>query len=75
MLTKKKTHLCSSFIPGNYSMRQTLINDNVTFFHGPSVKNGGNMPQQINFCDIQCVPWMRKRPFKGTSGATFLCHY
>jgi hypothetical protein len=24
---------------------------------------------------VQCVPWMRKRPFKGTSGATFLCHY
>jgi hypothetical protein len=25
--------------------------------------------------DVQCVPWMRKRPFKGTSGATFLRHY
>jgi hypothetical protein len=24
---------------------------------------------------IQCVPWMRKWPFKGTSGATFFCHY
>jgi hypothetical protein len=24
---------------------------------------------------IQCVSRMRKRPFKGTSGATFLCHY
>jgi hypothetical protein len=24
---------------------------------------------------IQCVSQMRKRPFKGTSGATFLRHY
>jgi hypothetical protein len=38
-----------------------------------------SVPRLSRFCrtilEIQCVPWMRKRPFKGTSGATFLRHY
>jgi hypothetical protein len=40
----------------------------------PAVGSGTKMTPYRE-CHIQCVPRMRKRPFKGTSGATFLRHY